>query len=92
MTMTQTVKIPTDRRIILDVPPQIPAGETARLEIIWFPVKKTVNSLDATLNMIWELCKDIPLSVDSFREECRRNLEMEEAQYKQLLSGFEAVD
>ena len=37
--MTQTVKIPADRRIMLEVPPQIPAGETARFEVIWFPVK-----------------------------------------------------
>ena len=38
MTMTQTVIIPADRRILLDVPPEIPAGETARFEINWFPV------------------------------------------------------
>jgi len=38
MTMTQTVKVPADRRIVLEVPPQIPAGETARFEINWFPV------------------------------------------------------
>jgi len=28
MTITQTVEIPASRRIILDVPPQIPAGRT----------------------------------------------------------------
>jgi hypothetical protein len=44
MTMTQTVKVPADRRITLDVPPQIPAGETARFEIIWFPVSNEVVS------------------------------------------------
>jgi hypothetical protein len=43
MTMTQTVKVPDDRRIILDVPPQIPAGETARFEVIWFPVTETLS-------------------------------------------------
>ena len=48
MTMTQTVKVPADRRIILEVPPQISAGETARFEVIWFPVKdKTEHSLKA---------------------------------------------
>jgi len=36
--MTQTIKVPVDRRIILEIPPQIPAGETARFEVIWFPV------------------------------------------------------
>jgi len=39
MTITQTIEVPADRRIMLDVPPQIPAGETARFKVIWFPVK-----------------------------------------------------
>ena len=39
MTITQTVKVPADRRITFEVPPQIPAGETARFKIIWFPGK-----------------------------------------------------
>jgi len=39
MTITQTVKVPANRRIMLDVPPQIQAGETARFEVIWFPGK-----------------------------------------------------
>jgi hypothetical protein len=45
MTITQTVKIPADRRIMLDVPPQIPAGATARFEIIWFPANNEVAPL-----------------------------------------------
>jgi hypothetical protein len=28
MTITQTVEIPADRRIILDVPPEVPTGRT----------------------------------------------------------------
>jgi len=48
MTITQTVEIPADRRIILDVPPQIQAGETARFEVIWVPVKnETKSSIEA---------------------------------------------
>ena len=39
MTITQTVEIPANRRIMLDVPPQIPAGEKAKVKVIWFPVK-----------------------------------------------------
>ena len=44
MTMTQTVKVPLDRRIIFEVPPQIPAGETARFEVTWFPVNDKTDS------------------------------------------------
>jgi len=90
MTITQTVKIPADRRITLDVPPQIMAGEMARFEVIWFPVKKTVSSLDNTLKTIQELCKDIPVSSDSLREERRRDLEKEEVKYGKFMSGFGA--
>ena len=90
MTITQTVKIPADRRITLDVPPQIMAGEMARFEVIWFPVKKTVSSLDNTLKTIQELCKDIPVSSDSLREERRRDLDKEEVKYGKFMSGFGA--
>ena len=37
MTITRTVEIPADRRITLEVPREIPAGTTARFELIWFP-------------------------------------------------------
>ena len=39
MTITQTVDIPADRRIMLEVPREIPTGTTARFELIWFPEK-----------------------------------------------------
>ncbi|MDR3020792.1 MAG: hypothetical protein LBU66_07815 [Treponema sp.] len=81
MTMTQTIKVPNDRRIMLDVPPQIAAGETARFEVIWFPHKKESKDFKATLKDIQELCKEIPVSVDSLREERRRDLKIEEAKW-----------
>ena len=92
MTITQTVEIPADRRITFEIPPQILAGTTARFELNWFQVKKTVNSLDTTLNTIWDLCKDTSVSVDSFLEMRRSDNELEEDQYKQFISGFEAVN
>ena len=75
--MTQTVIIPADRRILLDVPPQIPAGETARFEVIWFPVNdktepssKTKDSFPRnkdgkiilTKDLIDEMLKDSPFT------------------------------
>ena len=47
MTMTQTVKVPADRRIMLEVPPQIQAGETARFEVFWFPVKNEKKPMES---------------------------------------------
>jgi hypothetical protein len=37
MTITQTVEIPADRRIVLEVPPQIPTGTVI---LTFTPVKK----------------------------------------------------
>ena len=48
MTITQTVKVPADRRITFEVPPQIPAGETARFEVIWFPVNNETKPSEKT--------------------------------------------
>ena len=45
MTITQTVEIPADRRITVEVPSYIPAGETARFEINWFPVNNEAKPL-----------------------------------------------
>jgi len=87
MTIEQTVEIPADRRIILEVPPQIPAGTTACFEVIWFPQKKTANDFKDALNDIRELCKDSSLTVDSFLEMRRRDNELEERQYRRLFAG-----
>jgi len=41
MVTKQIVEIPTSRRLRLDikVPPDIPTGTTARIELAWFPQK-----------------------------------------------------
>ena len=86
MTITQTVDIPADRRVFFDVPQEIPVGTTARCEIRWFPPKEEADDLDALLEEIRELCKDAPISVDSFLEERRREYELEEERYQQFVS------
>ena len=63
MTIEQTITIPADHRLILEIPPQIPAGTTARFELFWSPRKEAVNSLDATLEKIWALCKDSSVQI-----------------------------
>jgi hypothetical protein len=85
MPLTQTVEIPENRRIHLDfeAPVEIPTGSTARFDIIWFPQKKK-SDLDAVIKELQELCKDSNISVDSFREERRRDLELEESKYRRL--------
>jgi hypothetical protein len=48
---------------------------------------KEGNSLDTTLEKIWALCKDAPITVDSFLEMRRRDNELEENQYRHLFSN-----
>ena len=82
MTITQTVEIPENRRLIIDVPRDIPVKAIARLELVWAPEIEKVNNLKASLEKIWSICGDAPISVDSFLEERRRDNIIEEDRYK----------
>ena len=62
MTITQTVEIPPDRRITLEVPPHIPAGEVI---IAFTPVVKdsqaeTGNKIRFTRKELDEMVKNSP--------------------------------
>ena len=67
MTITQTIDIPADRRITLEVPPQIPAGRTQ--VIIQFPAtvdtqqakpssEKDNGKIHLTKSMVNEMLRD----------------------------------
>ena len=86
MTITQTIEVPASHRLHLDfeLPPGIPPGETVRLELSWTPRKEPVSSLDAALIKIRELCRDAPVSVDSFLKMRSQENEIEENQYRQF--------
>jgi len=86
MSYTQTVEIPPNRRLIIDLPCDIPAGTTARFELFWFPVGKTVDKIHTTLEEIQELCKDSSLTVDSFLEMRRQDNELDEKKYLNLFT------
>ena len=92
MTIEQTIEVPANRLITLEVPPQIPAGATAHFEVIWFPVKKAVNNFDTALEKIRDLCKDSSITVDSFLEMRRHDNELEENKFRNFSTGFEAVN
>ena len=50
MTITQTVEIPADRRITLEVPHEVPTGATARVEFKVIPfVKKDEKTASSGL-------------------------------------------
>jgi hypothetical protein len=91
MVIGQTVTIPADRRLHLDfeVPAEIPAGDTVRVELIWSPQTKVAKikdaqSLDAALERMWELTKDSPLTVAEFLQMRRQDRELEEQKFQRL--------
>jgi predicted nuclease with RNAse H fold len=86
MTIEQTVTIPADHRVTLDVPREVPAGATARFELFLIPRKEADNSLDSALERIRALCKDAPITVDSFSKMRRMDKELEENQYRKFFS------
>ena len=86
MTITQTVDIPADHRLTIDIPREVPAGATARLELVWSLPDKAGGSLDAALETIWTLCKDAPVTVDSFLATRRRDGELEEGKHRRLFA------
>jgi hypothetical protein len=74
MTIEQTINIPANREVTirLVVPETVPCGKQA--VILDFPaapslVERKKPPLAQTMAEIWELCKDVPISVDSFLEE-----------------------
>jgi hypothetical protein len=86
----QTIEVPASHRLTIDVPREIPTGTTACFKVIWFPVQKAVNNLDAVLEKIRNLCKDSSITVDSFLEMRRHDNELEENKYRNFINGYEA--
>ena len=58
MTIIQTIEIPVDRRIILEVPPQIPAGR-ARVELNVIPFVKLDDKPEPPLKTLAEVSTPI---------------------------------
>ena len=90
MSVTQTVEVPDSHRLTIDVPSEIPAGPV----ILTFTPKRAAPKesapLDILLNEIWELCKDSTVTVNSFREERRRERDIEEKRYRERFHKTEA--
>ena len=82
--MTIQLTIPeATRRLTLDLPEPVPAGTVD--VILSFPAmerRQAEDDLDETIEELWELCKDVPISADSFLEERHAEAEREEAKYR----------
>jgi hypothetical protein len=87
MTIEQTVEIPANHRLYLDIPGDVPIGK-AKITIVPFaepPAKPALNPYEA-IEQAAGFAKKLgsTLTVEKFLEMQREDLEMEEAQYRRL--------
>jgi hypothetical protein len=86
MTIEQTVEIPADHRLTIDVPPEIPAGKA----IVAFtpagedrPRRRLTERQRAAIEKCRGIAKGV-LSSDESLEMRREDMELEEAKYRRI--------
>ncbi|MDR1429474.1 MAG: hypothetical protein LBI85_04220 [Spirochaetaceae bacterium] len=89
MTIEQTVEIPADRRLTIEVPPEIPAG---RVILAFTPagVTRPRHRLTERQRAAIENCHGIAkgiLSSDESLKMRHEDFELEEAKYRRIFSG-----
>jgi len=84
MTIEQTVEIPANYRIFLNLPPELPVGK-AKITITPQPEKPAANIYD-TVTKLRGLAKEMgsSLTVEGFLEMRKEDLRLEEAKYRKL--------
>lgn len=79
MLMEQTVEIPVNHRLTLDIPAEIPAGK-AVLELKFTPLCESHRQTGETwVNPLKGICKDSKMTLERFRETQLADKELEEA-------------
>jgi hypothetical protein len=96
MTFEQTVEIPENRRLTIEVPQEVPVG-TAILTFTpkaAFPAdgKTARTSLEEAIETACNLAKNSRFSSEVLFEERRKDREMDEAQYRQWFHKDGDVD
>ena len=89
MTVTQTVNIPADRRVFLDLPPELPVGKakvTVTSEEQTYEVNTAGFSPNEAVQNLRGLAKKMgsTLTVERFIEMKREDRDLEEAEYYRL--------
>ena len=82
MIIEQTIEIPADRRIFLDLPPELPVGR-AKITITPQPDKPAAN-IYCTVTKLRGLAKKMgsTLTVEEFLEMRQEDLRLEEVEYQ----------
>jgi hypothetical protein len=77
----RTIEVPANRRLMLDIPPEVPDGQVV---LTFTPAVRVrdaaaVPPIHETLQSIWTICKNARVTVDGFLAERSRENEREEA-------------
>jgi hypothetical protein len=95
MTFEQTVEIPENRRLTIEIPREFPVG-AAILTFSPKPAspadKATQARLQETIEKLQNLAKDFRFSSEVLFEERLKDREMDEAQYRRLFQKDRAAD
>jgi hypothetical protein len=87
MTIEQTVEIPANHRLTLEVPLEIPAGRT-RIELNFTPDHEPQKMSPGTwVNPLKGLCKGSKLTLERFKEMQHADIELENEIDQRLRSG-----
>ena len=84
MTIEQTIEVPADHRVFLDLPPELPVGK-AKITITP-QTEKPASSAYGSIENLRGLAKRMGsnLTVENFLEMRREDLRLEEAKYQKL--------
>ncbi|MDR1576539.1 MAG: hypothetical protein LBS37_11085 [Treponema sp.] len=77
MTIEQTVEIPADHRLVIEVPPEIPTGRAKAALTLVFETETTKAASEKWVNPLLGLAKDSSLTVERFMEMQRKDIELE---------------
>jgi hypothetical protein len=75
MIYTQTVEIPADHRLTIDVPREIPAGTTARFDVVWYipgedaPTERPQKSAEEIAREMWD---SLPTREGCLEDACKK--------------------
>jgi hypothetical protein len=90
MTIEQTVEIQADRRLVMELPREIPVG-MAKVEVTVTPAAPRRLSHREAIEKCWGIAKGV-LSSDEFLEMRRKDKELEDAQYRKMFHIDEDKD
>ena len=80
MTIEQTIEVPVDRRILINLPPELPIGK-ARMELTITPESVLQEKAAKSLKSLFGIHKNLD-TMDAFFERKRANKAFEDAQFE----------